>query len=86
MKRVPDAERAKILEGLKTNWKLLHHQYQGLRYVNQLRNGDLSTACNLSVITDTIPKRNRKEMLEREMDILDKDIKQIEAHPILYIS
>ena len=39
-----------------------------------------------SVITDTIPKRNRKEMLEREMDILDKDIKQIEAHPILYIS
>ncbi|CBY18639.1 unnamed protein product [Oikopleura dioica] len=69
MKRVPDAERARILEGLKTNWNLLHHQFQGL-----------------SVITDTIPKRNRKEMLEREMDILDKDIKQIEAHPILYIS
>ena len=82
MKRVPDAERTRILEGLKTNWNLLHHQYQGLRLeiIDDRGNNDSS------VITDTIPKRNRKEMLEREMDILDKDIKQIEAHPILYIS
>jgi len=68
MKRMPDAERTKILEGLKTNWNLLHHQYQGL-----------------SVVMDTQPKRNRKEQIEKEMATLERDIKTIEAHPVIYI-
>ena len=31
LKRLPDAERESILTGLKTNWEILHHQFQGLR-------------------------------------------------------
>ena len=31
MKRMPDQERQQILSGLKTNWEILHHQFQGLR-------------------------------------------------------
>lgn len=34
---------------------------------------------------DTQPKRNRKEQLEREMAAIEKDIKMIEAHPVIYI-
>jgi len=68
MKRMPDEERCRILEGLRANWSLLHHQYQGL-----------------SVVMDTQPKRNRKEQLEREMEGLERDIKMVEAHPVIYI-
>lgn len=68
MKRMPDNERTKILDGLTTNWNLLHHQFQGL-----------------SVVMDTQPKRTRKEAIEKEMASLERDIKMIEAHPVIYI-
>jgi len=68
MKRMPDQERQHILSGLKTNWEILHHQFQGL-----------------SVVTDTLPKKNRKEKLESEMKQLERDIELIESHPVIYI-
>merc|ERR1712021_176545 len=33
MKKLPDDERESILSGLKTNWEILHHQFQGLSVV-----------------------------------------------------
>lgn len=40
---------------------------------------------SLSVMVDTIPKRNRKEFLENEMKKLEKDIEILEKHDIIYI-
>lgn len=40
----------------------------------------------LSVITDTAPKKARKERMEAEMKQLEKDIELIERHQRLYIS
>ena len=40
----------------------------------------------LSVITDTAPKKARKERMEAEMKQLEKDIELIERHRKLYIS
>ena len=39
MKRMPDQERQNILSGLKTNWEILHHQFQGLRLVTKSKVG-----------------------------------------------
>lgn len=41
---------------------------------------------NLSVVTDTISKRHRKERLEAQMKQLERDIDLIERHKIIYIS
>ena len=38
-----------------------------------------------SVVTDTLPKKNRKEKLESEMKQLERDIELIESHPVIYI-
>ena len=40
----------------------------------------------LSVITDTAPKKARKERMEAEMKQLEKDIELLERHQRLYIS
>ncbi|XP_066574297.1 enkurin isoform X2 [Amia ocellicauda] len=40
----------------------------------------------LSVVTDTTPKKNRKERLESEMKQLERDIDHIERHKIIYIA
>ena len=40
----------------------------------------------LSVVIDTVPKKQRKDRLERQMKQLEKDIELLEAHPIIYIS
>ncbi|XP_028822283.1 enkurin isoform X3 [Denticeps clupeoides] len=40
----------------------------------------------LSVVTDTAPKKNRKERLEQEMKQLEKDIAVMERHKTIYIS
>lgn len=40
----------------------------------------------LSVVTDTAPKKNRKERMEAEMKQLERDIESVEKHPIIYIS
>lgn len=69
MKSLSGAERGAILDGLKTNWEKLHHEYQGL-----------------SVVTDTAPKKNRKERMEAEMKQLERDIELIEKHKVIYIS
>lgn len=40
----------------------------------------------LSVVTDTAPKKNRKERMEAEMDQLEKDIELLEKHTKIYIA
>lgn len=69
MKQVPEHERQQILDGLKTNWEHIHHEYQ-----------------SLSVVTDTAPKKNRKERMETEMKQLERDIEMLEKHRVIYIA
>lgn len=40
----------------------------------------------LSVVTDTAPKKNRKERMEAEMKQLERDIELIEKHRVIYIA
>lgn len=40
----------------------------------------------LSVVTDTAPKKARKERMETEMKQLERDIETIEKHKIIYIA
>lgn len=40
----------------------------------------------LSVVTDTAPKKNRKERMEAEMKQLERDIETIERHKVIYIA
>ncbi|KAI6649304.1 Enkurin-like [Oopsacas minuta] len=40
----------------------------------------------LSVVTDTAPKKARKERLEADMKRLEKDIEIMEGHKIIYVS
>lgn len=40
----------------------------------------------LSVVTDTAPKKNRKERMEAEMKQLERDIESIEKHRVIYIA
>lgn len=40
----------------------------------------------LSVVTDTAPKKNRKERMEAEMKQLERDIESIEKHKVIYIA
>lgn len=68
MQSLREEDRQAILDGLKTNWEQLHHEYQGL-----------------SVVTDTAPKKNRKERMEAEMKQLERDIELVEKHRIIYI-
>lgn len=69
MIKLSNEERESILNGLKTNWEALHHDYQGL-----------------SVVTDTAPKKYRKERMEAEMKALERDIELIEKHGVIYIA
>ena len=69
MKQLTEAERADILDGLKTNWERIQHEYQGL-----------------SVVTDTVLKKNRKERMEADMRQLERDIESIEKHTVIYIA
>jgi len=41
---------------------------------------------SLSVMVDTVPKKNRKELLESKMKQLEKDIELIEKHSAIYIA
>lgn len=40
----------------------------------------------LSVVTDTAPKKNRKERMEAEMKQLERDIETLEKHKVIYIA
>jgi len=40
----------------------------------------------LSVVTDTAPKKARKERMEAEMRQLEKDIETVEKHKIIYVT
>lgn len=40
----------------------------------------------LSVIIDTIPKRQHKERLENQMKLLEKDIDLLGRHQVIYIA
>jgi len=41
---------------------------------------------SLSVVTDTIPKRVKKEKLESDMKALEKDIDMLQRHQLIYIA
>lgn len=41
---------------------------------------------SLSVVTDTIPKRMKKEKLENDMKLLEKDIDLLQRHQLIYIA
>jgi hypothetical protein len=41
---------------------------------------------SLSVVIDTIPKRMRKEKLENDMKLLEKDIDLLQRHQLIYIA
>jgi hypothetical protein len=41
---------------------------------------------SLSVVTDTIPKRIKKEKLETDMKLLEKDIDLLQRHQLIYIA
>ena len=41
---------------------------------------------SLSVIVDSLPKRNRKEWMEHEMKQLEKDIEMLEKYQTIYIA
>jgi len=69
MQQVAADKREELLTGLKKNWEVLHHQYQGL-----------------SVVTDTAPKKARKERMEAEMKQLERDIELIERHKVILVS
>jgi hypothetical protein len=38
----------------------------------------------ISVVTDTAPKKNRKERMEAEMKQLERDIETVERHSVIY--
>jgi hypothetical protein len=40
----------------------------------------------MSVVIDTVPKKNRKERLEAEMKQLERDVELLESHPVIYIA
>ena len=40
----------------------------------------------LSVTIDTVPKRQHKERLEHQMQLLEKDIDLLEKHQVIYIA
>jgi len=40
----------------------------------------------LSVVTDTAPKKNRKERMEAEMKQLERDIELVEKHKVIYVA
>lgn len=40
----------------------------------------------LSVVTDTVAKKARKERMEAEMKQLERDIEMIEQHRVIYIA
>lgn len=69
MQQLSREEREAILDGLKSNWEKIHHEYQGL-----------------SVVTDTAPKKHRKERMENGMKQLERDIEMIEKHTTIYIA
>ncbi|XP_060085837.1 enkurin-like [Ylistrum balloti] len=41
---------------------------------------------SLSVVTDTAPKKNRKERMEAQMKQLERDIETFERHKVIYIA
>ena len=69
MHALTPSERDTMLDGLKSNWETIQHEYQ-----------------TLSVITDTLPKKLRKERMEAEMKQLERDIETIERHTIIYLA
>merc|ERR1712053_22093 len=40
----------------------------------------------LSVVTDTAPKKNRKERMEAQMSQLERDIDLLERHSTIYVA
>ena len=40
----------------------------------------------LSLLTDTLPKKNRREKIEGQLDELEKFIELLEKHPIIVIT
>ncbi|XP_076348570.1 enkurin [Tachypleus tridentatus] len=58
---------------------ILHGLKENLEELHQ-------TYLGLSVVTDTIPKKHRKQQLEADMKQLEKDIELLEKHHEIYIT
>ena len=101
MQQLSEQERCEILAGLKTNWEQIHHEYQVNNALVQvydfaalmMKLGPQSLQLfvlliwqGLSVVTDTAPKKTRKERLEAEMRQLERDIETIEKYRTIYIA
>ena len=84
MKVMSPDERIKIIQGKSTffqvnTWKYL---FQGLKKNWEELHHQYQ---GLSVVTDTAPKKNRKERMEAEMKQLERDIEMIEKHDAIFI-
>jgi len=40
----------------------------------------------LSLLTDTLPKKNRREKIESQLDELEKFIELLDKHPVIIIT
>ena len=41
---------------------------------------------NLSVVTDTLPKKLKRERMEHEMKQLERDIETMDKHKVIYLA
>lgn len=64
---MPEEERQELIAALKRKWEQLHLQYQRETHHSKL---------------DTLGKKNRKETLEKELDIVEADIKKLQKNYI----
>ena len=77
-------------QGLRANWSHLHHTYQVKHEPNQSQSYIDDIHCQfwqgLSLLTDTLPKKNRREKIEVQLDEIEKFIDLIDKHPVIIIS
>ena len=59
---MPEEERLELIAALKKKWEQLHVKYKQE---------------SIHSTMDTLGKKNRKENLEKEMDVLENDIKKL---------
>lgn len=89
MREMDENERRTIIDGL--YWQFIHcnssffflSKIIGLKKQWEDVHHEYQT---LSVIIDTIPKRQHKERLEHQMQLLEKDIDLLEKHQVIYIA
>lgn len=69
MRLLPEAERLKLLDNLKTKWESVNKAYQGMTH---------------AVVLDTVGKIRRKEEYESQMQNLEKSIEKL-SKPYVFV-